>query len=140
MGIEDSAGPAAERPHGKALSEAIAGAEGLPETKPGERHLILVDGSGYIFRAYHALPPMTRPDGTPVPGVFGADLAAPVLFQAFARLKPTLTPQPPAPPATLLVSTPSVGHRLKKHSPHSPLATFLSLKTPRRKTRHDRAH
>jgi DNA polymerase-1 len=71
MAIEDSAGPAAERPHGKALSEAIAGAEGLPETKPGERHLILVDGSGYIFRAYHALPPMTRPDGTPVNAVFG---------------------------------------------------------------------
>jgi DNA polymerase I len=71
MGIEDGAGPSAERPHGKALSEAIAGAEGLPETKPGERHLILVDGSGYIFRAYHALPPMTRPDGTPVNAVFG---------------------------------------------------------------------
>ena len=48
---------------------------------------------------------MGRPDGTPVPGAFGADLAAPVLFQAFARLKPTLTPQPPAPPATLLAST-----------------------------------
>ena len=47
---------------------------------------------------------MGRPDGTPVPGVFGADLAAPVLFQAFARAKPTLAPQPPAPPATLLVS------------------------------------
>ena len=71
MGIEDGAGPAASRTHGKALSEAIAGAEGLPETKPGERHLILVDGSGYIFRAYHALPPMTRPDGTPVNAVFG---------------------------------------------------------------------
>ncbi|WP_408639208.1 DNA polymerase I [Roseococcus microcysteis] len=36
-----------------------------------DRHLILVDGSGYIFRAYHALPPMTRPDGTPVNAVFG---------------------------------------------------------------------
>ncbi len=71
MAIEDTSGPSAERPHGKALSEAIAGAEGLPETKPGERHLILVDGSGYIFRAYHALPPMTRPDGTPVNAVFG---------------------------------------------------------------------
>lgn len=47
---------------------------------------------------------MGRPDGTPVPGAFGADLAAPVLFQAFARLKPALDPQPPAPPATLLVS------------------------------------
>lgn len=47
---------------------------------------------------------MGRPDGTPVPGAFGAELAAPVLFQAFQRLKPALTPQPPAPPATLLVS------------------------------------
>ena len=34
-------------------------------------HLVLVDGSGYIFRAFHALPPMTRPDGTPVNAVFG---------------------------------------------------------------------
>jgi DNA polymerase-1 len=35
------------------------------------RHLYLVDGSGYIFRAYFALPPMTRPDGTPVNAVYG---------------------------------------------------------------------
>jgi len=35
------------------------------------RTLHLVDGSGYIFRAYHALPPMTRPDGTPVNAVYG---------------------------------------------------------------------
>ena len=31
----------------------------------------LVDGSGYIFRAFHALPPMTSPDGTPVNAVYG---------------------------------------------------------------------
>ena len=35
------------------------------------RHLYLVDGSGYIFRAFHALPPMTRSDGTPTNAVFG---------------------------------------------------------------------
>ncbi len=35
------------------------------------RHLYLVDGSAYIFRAFHALPPMTRPDGTPVNAVYG---------------------------------------------------------------------
>ena len=35
------------------------------------RKLILIDGSGYIFRAFYALPPMTRPDGTPVNAVFG---------------------------------------------------------------------
>jgi len=33
--------------------------------------LILVDGSAYIFRAYYALPPMSRKDGTPVNAVFG---------------------------------------------------------------------
>lgn len=45
-----------------------------------------------------------RADGTPVPGAFGAEVAAPVLFQAFARVKPALVPQPPAPPETLLVA------------------------------------
>lgn len=34
-------------------------------------HLFLVDGSGYIFRAFHALPPLTRADGTPVGAVLG---------------------------------------------------------------------
>ena len=34
-------------------------------------HLHLIDGSAFIFRAYHALPPMTRPDGTPVNAVYG---------------------------------------------------------------------
>jgi len=34
-------------------------------------HLYLVDGSGYIFRAFHALPPLTAPDGTPSGAVFG---------------------------------------------------------------------
>ena len=36
-----------------------------------KQRLILVDGSGYIFRAYHALPPLTRRDGTPVGAVYG---------------------------------------------------------------------
>ena len=34
-------------------------------------HVYLVDGSGYIFRAYHALPPLTRSDGAPVGAVQG---------------------------------------------------------------------
>ena len=34
-------------------------------------HLVLIDGSGFIFRAFHGLPPMTRPDGTPVNAVLG---------------------------------------------------------------------
>ena len=33
--------------------------------------LFLIDGSGYIFRAFHALPPLTREDGTPINAVLG---------------------------------------------------------------------
>ena len=47
------------------IGTATAGSEFKP------RHVYLVDGSGYIFRAFHALPPMTRPDGTPVNAVYG---------------------------------------------------------------------
>ncbi|WP_225029472.1 DNA polymerase I [Xinfangfangia pollutisoli] len=34
-------------------------------------HLHLIDGSAYIFRAYHALPPLTRSDGLPIGAVAG---------------------------------------------------------------------
>jgi len=37
-----------------------------------DSHLVLVDASGYIFRAFHALPPLTRKsDGLPVGAVSG---------------------------------------------------------------------
>ncbi|MEO1200565.1 MAG: DNA polymerase I [Pseudomonadota bacterium] len=43
----------------------------IASLKPGD-HLFLVDGSSYIFRAYHALPPLTRKtDGLPVGAVSG---------------------------------------------------------------------
>jgi DNA polymerase I len=35
------------------------------------KHLFLVDGSGFIFRAFHGVRPLTRPDGTPVNAVYG---------------------------------------------------------------------
>ena len=42
-----------------------------PGIKPGDR-VYLIDGSGYIFRAYHALPPLTRKsDGLPTGAVAG---------------------------------------------------------------------
>lgn len=40
----------------------------MPSETP---HLVLIDGSGFIFRAFHALPPMTSPDGVPVNAVYG---------------------------------------------------------------------
>ncbi len=50
-------------------STAPAG-EALPIGKGS--HVYLIDGSGYIFRAFHALPPLTRPsDGLPVGAVHG---------------------------------------------------------------------
>ena len=49
---------------------AKSGSAGKP-LKNGD-HLFLVDGSGYIFRAYHALPPLTRKsDGLPIGAVAG---------------------------------------------------------------------
>ncbi len=36
-----------------------------------QKHLYLVDGSSYIFRAYHRLPPLTDLEGTPVGAVYG---------------------------------------------------------------------
>ena len=55
-----------------------------------------------------------RPDGTPVPGVFGADLAAPLLFEAFQRLEAARTPLPAPPPETLLLSTQELPQPLRR--------------------------
>ena len=41
-----------------------------PPSSP-QGHLCLVDGSSFLFRAFHALPILTRPDGTPVNAVLG---------------------------------------------------------------------
>ncbi len=46
--------------------------EGEPVPIVKGSHVYLIDGSGYIFRAFHALPPLTRPsDGLPVGAVHG---------------------------------------------------------------------
>ncbi|WP_212522707.1 penicillin-binding protein 1C [Actibacterium sp. MT2.3-13A] len=60
---------------------------------------------------------MGRADGTPVPGAFGGELAAPVLFEAFARLKPRPVPLPPPPPAVLLVSNAELPQPLRRFRP-----------------------
>src|ERR1700690_629148 len=55
-------------------SKATAPAPANPAARPLKKgdHLFLVDGSGYIFRAYHALPPLTRKsDGLQVNAVLG---------------------------------------------------------------------
>ena len=57
---------------------------------------------------------MGRADGTPVPGAFGADVAAPVLFQAFNRLKRSLDLRPAAPASTLLVANADLPQPLQR--------------------------
>ncbi|WP_445491837.1 DNA polymerase I [Rhodopseudomonas sp. RCAM05734] len=54
-------------------SEQTAATASTPASIPGKGdHVFLVDGSGYIFRAYHALPPLNRKsDGLQVNAVLG---------------------------------------------------------------------
>ena len=53
-----------------ATTSTVPAGEATPIAKGS--HVYLVDGSGYIFRAFHALPPLTRPsDGLPVGAVHG---------------------------------------------------------------------
>lgn len=82
---------------------------------PAQRKLVLVDGSGYLYRAFHALPPLTNSRGEPTGAVLGVlnmlqklrkeespDLIA-VVFDApgktfrdelFEQYKATRTPMP----------------------------------------------
>ncbi len=93
-------------------------------------HLYLIDGSGYLFRAYHALPPLTRKsDGLPVGAVSGycnmlwkllEDMKGPdepthvaVIFDAGAvtfrnRIYPEYKANRPEPPEDLIPQFPLV--------------------------------
>ena len=42
-----------------------------PKFRPREAKTILVDASGYIFRAYYGLPPLSNGDGRPTQATFG---------------------------------------------------------------------
>ncbi len=41
----------------------------MPQQTP--KRLILVDGSSFLFRAYHAIPPLTSPQGEPTNAIYG---------------------------------------------------------------------
>ena len=61
--------PAAQKSQATAVPKAAASA---PQPLKKGDHVFLVDGSGYIFRAYHALPPINRKsDGLQLNAVFG---------------------------------------------------------------------
>ena len=69
-----------------------AAASANPAARPLKKgdHLFLVDGSSYIFRAYHALPPLTRKsDGLQVNAVLGF---CNMLWKLLAEMKPAEKP------------------------------------------------
>ena len=55
-----------------------------------------------------------RPDGTPVPGAFGGDQAAPILFEALGRLKPRPTALSAPPPEALILGTAALPKPLQR--------------------------
>lgn len=60
---------------------------------------------------------MGRADGTPVPGAFGGEQAAPVLFELFDRIGATRAPLPPPPPATLILPNARLPQPLQRFRP-----------------------
>ncbi|HTT46460.1 MAG TPA: DNA polymerase I [Pseudolabrys sp.] len=80
--------PTAAKSKPATKSKAAAPAPSNPAARPLTKgdHLFLVDGSGYIFRAYHALPPLTRKtDGLQVNAVLGF---CNMLWKLLAEMKP----------------------------------------------------
>lgn len=63
MDVGPKASPTAEAPP--------PAAEPTPPADAGPKTLTLVDASGFIFRAYHALPPLTTSKGVPSHAVLG---------------------------------------------------------------------
>jgi len=75
--------------HGKRPDGIVRAMSKSPKLKPGD-HVYLIDGSGYIFRAYHALPPLTRKsDGVPVQAVHGFCAMLWKLMREMKAQKPT---------------------------------------------------
>jgi penicillin-binding protein 1C len=59
-----------------------------------------------------------RPDGAPVPGLIGREAAAPILFDAFARLGPLAVP-PRMPPGVLIAANAKLPPPLRRFAPAS---------------------
>src|SRR6266567_4555596 len=73
----------------------MAKASASPVSRPVKKgdHVFLVDGSSYIFRAYHALPPLSRKsDGLQVNAVLGF---CNMLWKLLRDMKPAHRPDPP---------------------------------------------
>ncbi len=106
------------------ISDILAGVA-PPSAAPADR-LAYKTGTSYGHRdawaigfdgRYVAGVWMGRADGTAVPGVFGGELAAPVLFDLFARLPGQPVPLPPPPAAALTVVNAQLPQPLQEFRP-----------------------
>jgi penicillin-binding protein 1C len=116
VGLRDVPGPVAEGARVLSLraawqvADVLLGAPVPAEVAPGR--IAFKTGTSYGHRdawavgfdGQHVIGVwLGRPDGAAMPGVLGVDMAAPVLFEAFARLKPAPVPLPPPPAEVLTV-------------------------------------
>jgi penicillin-binding protein 1C len=69
-----------------------------------------------------------RPDGAPVPGLAGRVTAAPILFDAFARLGQQFEPLPPAPKGVLIASTAKLPPPLQRFAPREAAGEAMAPK------------
>ena len=108
------------------VGDILAGLPPPPGAAPGR--LAYKTGTSYGHRdalavgfdgAHVAGVWMGRADGAPVPGAFGGDLAAPVLFEVFGRIKPAFAPLPPPPPATLILPNARLPQPLRQFRPRT---------------------
>jgi len=71
-----------------------------------------------------------RPDGAAVPGLTGRSHAAPILFEAFARLPGSPAPLPKAPPGALRLATGELPVSLKRFTPAGSRLAALATRSP----------
>ncbi|MBK1733392.1 penicillin-binding protein 1C, partial [Thiococcus pfennigii] len=115
------------------VGDILAGAPAPTNASPGT--LAYKTGTSYGYRDAWAIGFdgrhvvgvwVGRPDGAPVPGLAGIDVAAPILIDAFARLGPR-TPLPPPPAGTLIATTADLPPPLRRvRDPHRTSQTTIA--------------
>jgi penicillin-binding protein 1C len=69
-----------------------------------------------------------RPDGAPVAGLVGRSAAAPILFDAFARMGQALTPLPSAPKGAIVASTAKLPPPLQRFAARGSISQSMTPK------------